>query len=296
VQALGSFVMVIVNAVIIKKNDMRTIIAPTDFSAVSLNAVQYAADMAVAAGKELSVIHVYQLPMAFSEMAVSAESVEEVVSAAEEQLGLLRDKLKRKTAGKLTIHISVLRGDVLTEISDYADTVNTYAIVMGAEKAGSMERFLLGGKTTSAVKHLSSPLIIVPAGAKFAAVKKIGLACDFIDVERTVPVKEIRSFVHDFNAELHILHVSTNEELLYSDKTIEASEWLQESVKELNPRYHFIKSKAIEEAIDLFAMQNKIDLLVIIPKRHSAINRLLNPTHSQKIVLKTHVPVMTIHE
>jgi nucleotide-binding universal stress UspA family protein len=47
---------------------MRTIIAPTDFSAVSLNAVNYAADLAVAINAELILLHVVQIPITVSEI------------------------------------------------------------------------------------------------------------------------------------------------------------------------------------------------------------------------------------
>ena len=42
---------------------MQTIIAPTDFSNISLNAVNYAADMAMALNANLLILHAIELPI-----------------------------------------------------------------------------------------------------------------------------------------------------------------------------------------------------------------------------------------
>ena len=47
---------------------MKLIIAPTDFSAISDNAIKYATDMTIAMGTNLMLVNVYQLPISFSEV------------------------------------------------------------------------------------------------------------------------------------------------------------------------------------------------------------------------------------
>jgi len=45
---------------------MRTIVAPTDFSSVSINALNYAADLAAAIEADLILLHVVQIPITVS--------------------------------------------------------------------------------------------------------------------------------------------------------------------------------------------------------------------------------------
>ena len=52
----------------LKKLNMKLIIAPTDFSAISDNAIKYATDMAAAMGANLMLVNVYQIPISFSEV------------------------------------------------------------------------------------------------------------------------------------------------------------------------------------------------------------------------------------
>jgi nucleotide-binding universal stress UspA family protein len=275
---------------------MQTIIAPTDFSAISLNAVNYAADLATVISTKLTLIHVYTLPMAFSEVPVSAYSVEQLETDAEEQMKQLKEKISERSGGRLTIDTILREGDVLFEIEKYCESVNPYAVVMGAESASAFERFLLGRKTIAAMNHITWPIIVVPPDAKFKSIRKIGLACDFRKVVDTIPFKEIKSLVKDTKAELHVLHVSTETGADYSAETIEESGWLQEILDELKPKYDFIKGKDIEAKLGEFAEKNNLDLLIVIPKKHDLLGKLFQQSHSRNLVLHTHVPVMSIHE
>ena len=57
---------------------MKTIIVPTDFSPVSINAMHYAANMASSIGASIILFHAYQIPVAFSEVPVVSISIEEM--------------------------------------------------------------------------------------------------------------------------------------------------------------------------------------------------------------------------
>ena len=62
---------------------MKLIIAPTDFSAISDNAIKYATDMAVAMGTNLMLVNVYQLPISFSEVPLVTISLDEIRKISE---------------------------------------------------------------------------------------------------------------------------------------------------------------------------------------------------------------------
>jgi len=57
---------------------MKTLIVPTDFSPVSINAMNYAADMALNIDASLLLLHVYQIPVTFTEVPVVNISLEEI--------------------------------------------------------------------------------------------------------------------------------------------------------------------------------------------------------------------------
>ncbi len=275
---------------------MKIVVAPTDFSAISLNAVNYAADIACVIGANLSLIHVCLIPMAFSEVPAPACSIDQLITDAEEKLNELKEKISTRTGGRLQINTMVRQGNVVQEIDEYCATVNTYAVVMGSESSGAFERFLGAGKTVSAVKQFNWPLIVVPPDVKFTTIRKIGLACDFRKVAETIPIKEIKDMVQEFNATLHVLHVTNETGETFNEEKIEESGWLHNILAELKPNYHFINSPDIETSITGFAEKNKLDMLIVIPKKHNLFSTIFRQSNSKKLVLHSHVPVMAIHE
>lgn len=275
---------------------MKTIVSPTDFSEISLNAVNYAADLALVIGTHLSLLHVCPIPMAFSEMPSPVISMAELEKNAMYEMERLKVRIMDRTGGRLKVYTEVRQGDVVSRIEDFCSGVDTYAIVMGAESTGALERLLVGGKALEAVKRLSWPVIIVPQGVKFTSLRKIGMACDFRNVVESIPAKEIREMISSTHAQLHVIHVSEEEGSSFSDEKIGEAEWLQDILGDLDPKYHFIRGKDAETSLINFADKGKFDMLIIIPKKHSALARILRHQFSKQVVLHAHVPVMAIHE
>jgi nucleotide-binding universal stress UspA family protein len=275
---------------------MKPIIVPTDFSPVSLNAVNYAADLACALNTNLYLIYIFQMPVVYSEIPVAMDNIDDQVKEAEERIKELKKSIAERSAGKIKIHTEVKVDSVIAGIKDLCETVKPYYIVMGTQGAGALERFLLGSNSVSAMKNLSWPLIIVPPGAKFNDIKKIGFACDLKKVAETAPVQEIKNLVKRFGAELHVVHVNAEDGQVYGPAIIEESGLLQEMLDELHPVYHFLNDVNIEDGLSEYAEKNNLDLLIIIPKKHNLIDKLFHKSHSKQLVLHTHVPVMSVHE
>ena len=275
---------------------MKTIIVPTDFSEISLNAVKYAADMACALNTNLSILHVVGIPKNFIESSPPIYSVTELVEQAEKELKLLKIQMLVRTHNKIDVFIKTIIGEFVSVLDDYSAMFKTYAIVMGAESAGSVERIFFGGKTISAARRLPYPLIVVPNKAEFTGLKKVGLACDFKDVIETVPVYGIASLLKACSAELYVLHVSQESGDSFSQATDEETGLFHAILGEFNPKYRFIQGADIEKEITEFADKNKLDLLIVIPKKHNLVGQLFHRSHSKQLVLQSHVPVMAIHE
>jgi nucleotide-binding universal stress UspA family protein len=275
---------------------MKTIIAPTDFSPVSLNAVHYAADMATAVNASLTLLHVSQVPMAFSEVPYPSENLEELSKIAEKKIEQLKKEIAESKGEKLKIYTELRTGVIIAEIEDTCEKLQPYAVVMGTQGAGALERLFFGSNTLAATKKLEWPLVVVPREAKFKAIKKIGLACDLKKVVETSPVDVIKAIVKEFHSELHVIHVNMEGERRYGPEIIEESGMLQEMLDELHPRYHFLNNTDVDEGLSDFAERNQLDLLIVIPKKHTLISKLFHKSHTKQMVLHTHVPVMAVHE
>lgn len=165
---------------------------------------------------------------------------------------------------------------------------------MGSQGTTAAERFFFGGHAVHAMKHLQWPLITVPHEAVFSTFKKIGLALDFDKTSETTPVEETKQLVKDFGAELHVLNAGNAS--TYGADTVYESGVLRQLLGNTEPKFHFITSNDLDEGIMEFAEKEQIDLLVILPKHHSFVEKLLYRSHTKNLVLHSRIPVMALHQ
>lgn len=275
---------------------MKTIVAPTDFSATSINAVNYAADMACITGCSLSLLHVYPVPVIVSDVPVPLYGIDNNEEYEREKIESIKSELLFRMHDRIKIYTEIRQGNILEEVDSFCSSVEPYVVIMGAETARGLEGILSGAVTIEAVKGLKWPLIVVPADVKFSDIRSIGLACDFRDVPDTIPFGEIKKIVKEFRAQLHVMHVSETNQDAFNPDTVEESGWLQELLYDLKPKYHFISHSDIEKGITEFAESNNLDMLIVVPKKHSLLHKLFEPSYSKQLVLHSHVPVMAVHE
>lgn len=274
---------------------MKTIIVPTDFSPVSINAVNFAADMALAIDARLLLFHVYNIPVSYGEVPLVLISVEELQKNSEIQLEDLKNEIHIKS-GKLKVDTEVKMGNIVDELEGLCKHIQPFAVVMGAKGTSGIEKVVFGSTTLTAIRHLIWPIICVPPGKEYGkGIKKIGFACDFKQVVEATPVQFIKQMAKEFGAELHILNVDYNHKH-FKPETQAKSLFLHKMLEDAKPVYHFINSIDTEEGINEFAETNKLDLIIAIPKKHTLLEGIFKPSSTKQLVFQSHIPVMCVHE
>ena len=272
---------------------MKKTLVATDFSLAAGNAITYAADMALSVNAQLTLLHVVQTPIGFSDMPL-VMGLEDIMRSAETDMQQLKEELLLRTAGKIIIETEVGMGGFFEELKTVSERVKPYAVVMGSQGKTAAEHILFGSHAVYTVKHLAWPVITVPPTAAFTAVKKIGLASDLTKVVKTTPFAEIKMLVHDFNAELHILNIGKKE--VFDADIVFESGLMQEMTLALKPTFHFIDNENTDEGIMDFAEKNQIDLLIVLPHHHNLLTGIFHKSHTKQLVLHSHVPVISIHQ
>jgi nucleotide-binding universal stress UspA family protein len=274
---------------------MKLIIAATDFSNVSLNAVEYAASMAIATNSNLALFHVCEVPLPLSEVPISSIDMQSLIDDANATISRLKLKLNESYKG---LHISTevrLSSSIFEQLRDYCTVNSPFAVVIGSNATGALERFMLGNTAVSLAQDLEWPLIVVPPTATFTSIRNVGLASDFEDVQHSTPLAELINVITAFNARLHVVHVKESGK---PDREKDHQEFtnLREMLKNLHPSYHIVSNAHIDKEIHNFAERNKLDMLIVIPRRHGMLGKLLHKSHTRQIVLHAHIPTMAIHE
>lgn len=273
---------------------MKTLLVATDFSPVSMNAVNYAAEMAINIDASLILFNAYQIPVTFTEVPVIEISIEEIHKLSLLKLEELKHNLEHVTSGKIKIYIESRLGFVSEIIEDLSEKIKPFAIIMGAKGASAFETLFMGSNTMATILKVKNPVLVVPPGVRYKKIVKIGFACDLKEVVETTPTKYIIEIVNVFGAQLNVLNVNSSEG--YDANIAEETLLLQTMLEKTNPIFENIHDIDISEGIHSFAEKNQIDLLITIPKKHKLIQRLFNRSHSKEIIFQSHIPILCIHE
>lgn len=275
---------------------MKTIIVPTDFSPTATNAMHYAIQMAKQISAHLLLVHVYQVPVSYTDAPIVLVSVEELRKSAEARMHNLKVEVEHLVHKEQKVFTETILGSVVDELENLCKKIKPFVVVMGTKGATGLERVLFGSNTLQAIRHLSWPIICVPSGKKYGTgIKKIGFACDYEKVVRSTPAPLIKSLVKTFGAELHVLNINPDGKKR-SEEMPEQSILLQTLLGDLKPEFHFIQYNDVEDGINDFAIRNELDLVITIPKKHSLVERIFRETSSKQLIQHSNVPIACIHE
>ena len=270
---------------------MKTIILATDFSPAALNAANYAAELATSIKGDLLLLHTYFLFESYSEVP-SLITAGEIEQDAIKSMDELKKNLEEKYA-ELIIRTQVSRGTFINELNQTSDKIKPYCVVMGSQGASATDYRMFGSQTVQAMKKIHSPVIAVPTGTTFHYFKKIGIACDLENGVDHVPAEDIKRLTKDFNASIHILNSAGRRG--QKSKIIEEASALVDELSPLPHEFHFISNEDDDKGIIDFTEKNNMDLLIVLPKKHTLFDKWTHASITQKIVLRLRVPVMALH-
>src|SRR4051794_4172960 len=108
---------------------MKMILAATDFSTYSLNAVSYAADFALDIGAQLIILNAVPYPMITTEADTYEDMIESLLESSEKNLEELVVQMQRRTRDKISISPQTAFGTVESQIQLATKRVKPLAIV-----------------------------------------------------------------------------------------------------------------------------------------------------------------------
>lgn len=270
---------------------MKKIIVATDFSPASLNAATYAVEMAEAVNAEILLFNVFEVIANYGEIIIDI-NVDDLKSVSENDMTAFKSKLLLNTGYMGKVASLVRLGIFKDELENICKAEKPYVVVIGCQGKTTAERIIFGGHAISTIKSSSWPLIAVPFNAAYKIIKNIGLLYDFKENLQINIVEEIKLFVQDFNATIHILNAAREDE--FNTEFVHLSAKIEEHFAPQEVKYHFFNTNDIDESVIEFADRNKIDLLIVLPKHRNMLEQLMHKSHSKQLVLHSHVPVMAL--
>lgn len=260
---------------------MNTVIIPVDFSDNSANAAAYGVKLLTAAPEaEIILYHVFDKADAYDNRM--------------ESLQKLKDELLQNRAANITLLAE--QGDFVTELEKLARHRQADLIIMGIAGKSSIAQVFTGSGTLKMTENKFCPVMIIPSNAEYSEIKNVLLTTDLKNVISTTPSVPIKKVLSAFNAKLHVLNVNSEHYIELSEDYAAEQNNLKGMFAEFNPEFYFLRLFDVDDAIQQFAKDKKIDLIITVHKEHSYVHKLFNLGHTKKLAYESTIPVMTVHE
>ncbi len=275
---------------------MKNILVPTDFSKVSNNAVDYAAEMAVLMGAKITLMNVYHVPLPVTDAPAVIPDIETIEKISVAALKEVEKRLALSYGNKLKIECVSKCGFATDEIDMYAHSIKADLIIMGMQGAGYISEKLIGSVTTSLIHRSKCPVLAIDEHVKYKIAKKIALACDYNEIENEKVLEPLKALARSFKAHVYVLNVERElEPVVFAGQVVSGFMKLQNSLSNTDHSFHFITSENVVEGINEFVEMSEIDMIVMIPRKHSILKNMFNEPNSKRMAFHTKVPLLALH-
>ena len=273
---------------------MKTFIVPTDFSETARNAAIYAVQIA-AAVKDANII----LYNVFDKNTDQTSGTDENSVSTKEMVEMAMESIKTEMVrynDSVQIDCIAEKGNsLLDSLTKFALDQNADLIVMGISETNRMEQMLMGSNTLDMVNRNVCPVIIVPPHSRFKGIKKLLLASDFKDVEKTMPAKSIQMLLDLFKSDVHVVNVDSEHFVELTEEYKGEKAKMELILEGYNTEYSFIRQYDFVEAIGQFAADKNIDLILTVPRKHSLLSKMFVTSNTKKLAYQSELPIVAVH-
>ncbi|HNJ59434.1 MAG TPA: universal stress protein, partial [Chitinophagaceae bacterium] len=184
---------------------------------------------------------------------------------------------------------------VMNGVKHAVKTLDAKLIIMGITGSSAIEQSLIGSNTIDVAKEANVPVIIIPPNAVFRSIQNTFLACSLQGLNENLPHTNIVDFLQKSKSNFGIVHIEKDLNKKYNDQDF-LNTTVDSLFKMFNTKHQVVYNPDFVEGINHFIDNNKVDLLIVIPKKHGFFDRLFNKSHTKMLAFHSHVPLMVIHD
>lgn len=278
--------------------NIENILAPTDFSETSVNALHTAAVIAKTHQAQLTLLHVVNanmLPYGHLDVLPITSQTFEIISD-EYQQGLEDLQKSLTEIYSITVKTISATGQVTAEICRVAAENGYDIIVMGSHGASGFREFFIGTTAYDVVRHAPCPVLTVPPGREWTSFSKVIFPVRNV----TQPLEKyafLRKIIRGNRSEMIVVGVPDSD-------TANATNLVEENIRQLQSE---LKDDQVTCQFEMLepggnaagnvlrkAQSHKADLIAITANLDHHIKDFFVGPYAQQIVNHARIPVLSI--
>lgn len=283
---------------------MKKILIPKDFSIQSENASKYAVALCSTFRAELVIANAFLVPEeaeTASRVAWPLVGYETLKQQSTTDLELFVQKLgnfvKRKNLNLVSnIDFESRSGSVLDVTYELVQEKMIDLVVMGMVGAGFLPQIVFGSNCRTMIERATFPVLYIPGNTKFKVIEQIAFATD-LDLSDIKNIKNMLDLLGCPHVQIRLIHISKKEYRPGSKEDISVEEFLKEfklNIENVDVVYDAVSYIDIEDGLQSLISDLEIDVLAMVHRHHSFINRLFHGSHTQKISRLAQVPLLVL--
>ncbi len=266
---------------------MKKILVPTDFSDHAFNALQHAIEIANAFGSTIHLLHTFLIHGSLRTYTTVEQFVQE---NADKNLSEITKRIRPVLKNGARITQQAILGNPIPFVAHIAKDYDL--TVMGTKGASGLKEVFIGSTTGGVMKQISSPLLVIPTDSVVKPVKTILLAVDRYPITSAEVLHPMQELARRWRSSTTIYHWKIDGE----DQGMDPH--LKDFLIDLDHSIHqnVASFKDVHAAIKDAVGQVRPDLLCMIRRKRSLLDRVFHESATLKEVYHTQLPLLILQD
>jgi nucleotide-binding universal stress UspA family protein len=136
-------------------------------------------------------------------------------------------------------------------------------------------------------------VLAIDRKVRFRPVERIIFATDFVETRARV-LKPLKDLAQLFDAKIYILNIVIEPIVAPAMEEMIAAYKLDRALKNIHHTFFYLHRSDVVEGINDFVSTYKMDMAVMISRRHSFFGRLLAEPHTKHMAFHSKVPLLAL--
>lgn len=276
---------------------MKTILIPTDFSDNAWHAICYAMNFFKDEDCTFYLLHTYSPAFYRMDYVVGGPSFSAIpdVGVDISLMGLektVEDVKKAFTNPRHTYEVVSSFNTLTDEVSELVDSKGIDLVVMGTQGASGAKEVFLGSNTVFVIRKAKTPVMAIPEKVKYHPVRNILFPSDYLTPYKPEELQPVLQMARMHNARFTLLHVNEDDGMTASQKDNKAH--LERHLEELDYETVELDGALMPDAVLQYIEEHPVDMLVMMNRRHSFLERILIRQNVDQIGFHVQIPFVVV--
>lgn len=266
---------------------MFNILCPTDFSANSEFAIEYAINLANDLNAKLFFVTSYKVPRVSGGMRSLGEKIDEAIK---EDLQYLVEKFRPLIKTGIEPEFAAVEGNTSVSILHYSAQHNIDLIIMGTKGSSALSNLLVGSITQKFFENSTIPVLAIPYSLRYQVTRNtilLSLDSKGIGSSKSIELLKVLKTVPD--AVIDVFHVSRKNEKIDLDENTKLLAGLIRDIIDVEGNDPVIEIKN-------YVNENEVGILAMVGRKHTFWERLFLESNTSAELFTTNVPILYLPE